>query len=71
MLARFASLAIVVAAAAWDATVRLLRLFHVSDEPQLERLQTGVCYSDDTPKSSLKPVAEAAAKARNGDFACS
>ena len=38
----------------------MLLFFHVSDEPQLERLQTGVFYADDTPKSSLEPIAHAA-----------
>jgi hypothetical protein len=50
--------------------VRMLLFFHVSDEPQLERLQTGVFYADDTPKSSLTAVAEAAARARGGDIDC-
>jgi hypothetical protein len=56
--------------AACSPTVKMLLFFHVTDEPQLERLQTGVFYADDTPKSSLKPVADAAAKARDGAIAC-
>ncbi len=39
--------------------VAMLFLFHVSDEPQLERLQTGVRYADDRPKRSLRAVREA------------
>ena len=42
----------------------MLLFFHVSDEPQLERLQTGVFYADDTPKSSLEPIAHAALAAQ-------
>lgn len=56
--------------AACQPNVRMLLFFHVSDEPQLERLQTGVFYADDTPKSSLVQVAEAAARARAGDVEC-
>ena len=56
--------------AACSPTVKMLLFFHVTDEPQLERLQTGVFYADDTPKSSLKPVGDAAAKARDGAIAC-
>ena len=54
--------------AACHPNVRMLVFFHVSDEPQLERLQTGVFYADDSPKSSLTLVASAAAKARDGDL---
>ena len=57
--------------AACDPNVRMLLFFHVSDEPELERLQTGVFYADDTPKSSLTLVADAAARARDGDLDCS
>ena len=53
-----------IAIAACHPTVRMLLFFHVSDEPQLERLQTGVFYADDTPKSSLEPVAHAALAAQ-------
>jgi hypothetical protein len=52
--------------AAWSATVRMLSFFHVTDEPQFERLQTGVVYAGDTAKSSLQPVSDAAAGARDG-----
>jgi len=53
-----------IAIAACHPTVRMLLFFHVSDEPQLERLQTGVFYPDDTPKSSLEPIAQAALAAQ-------
>jgi hypothetical protein len=45
-------------------TVVGLLFFHVSDETDLDRWQSGLFYADDTPKTSLdavKPVAEAAA----------
>jgi hypothetical protein len=41
----------------------MLFLFHVSDERELERLQTGVRYADDAPKTSLRAV-RAAVEAR-------
>ena len=44
-------------------TVVGLLFFHVSDENDLDRWQSGLFYADDTPKTSLdavKPVAEAA-----------
>ena len=53
-----------IAIAACHPTVRMLLFFHVSDEPQLERLQTGVFYADDTPKSSLDTIAQAALAAQ-------
>ena len=59
-----------IAIAACQPTVRMLFFFHVSDEPQLERLQTGVYHADDTPKSSLAPVAQAAREATNGRSRC-
>jgi len=52
-------------------TVRMLLFFHVSDEPQLERLQTGVYYADDTPKSSLETIAQAALAAQSRRTECS
>jgi len=59
-----------IAIAACDPTVSMLLFFHVSDEQQLERLQTGVFYVDDTPKSSLPAVARAARQARLGQSSC-
>jgi hypothetical protein len=46
--------------AACQPTVRMLLLFHVVDEPQLEGLQSGLRYADGSPKSSLEPVRAAA-----------
>jgi hypothetical protein len=59
-----------IAMAACQDTVHMLLFFHVSDEPQLERLQTGVYYADDQPKESLAPVAEAAREAAVGRAEC-
>lgn len=47
--------------AACQPTVRMLLLFHVSDERELERLQTGVHWADDTPKPSVPVVRDAIA----------
>lgn len=52
--------------AACQPNVVGLLFFHVSDEADLERWQSGVYYADDTPKSSLAPVAAAAEAARAG-----
>ena len=54
-------------AACQQGVVGLL-FFHVSDEPELDRWQSGVYYPDDTPKSSLAAVAAAARAARAGDL---
>jgi hypothetical protein len=51
--------------------VRLFLFFHVSDESRLEGLQTGVYYADNTPKSSVGPVAEAIQEAESGRIQCS
>jgi hypothetical protein len=56
--------------AACQPTVRMLFLFHVSDERQLDRLQTGVYYADDTPKASLERVAAEARAAGSGRIKC-
>jgi hypothetical protein len=45
-----------------------LLFFHVSDESELDRWQSGVYYPDDTPKSSLQAVSAAARAARAGDL---
>jgi hypothetical protein len=42
-----------------------LLFFHVSDESDLDRWQSGVYYADDTPKSSL-PAVRAATEAASG-----
>jgi hypothetical protein len=39
--------------------VRGILLLHVTDEPPLDRWQSGLLYADDTPKSSLAPVRRA------------
>jgi hypothetical protein len=49
-------------------TVIGLMFFHVTDEPDLDRWQSGVYYADDTPKTSLAPVRAAALAARNGNL---
>ena len=51
-------------------TVSGLLFFHVSDEPDLDRWQSGLFYADDTPKSSLEAVATAAQAAQAGTLTC-
>jgi hypothetical protein len=48
--------------AACQRNVMGLLFFHVSDEADLDRWQSGVYYADDTPKSSL-PIVQGAAEA--------
>jgi hypothetical protein len=50
-------------------TVQGFLLFHVSDEPDLGRWQSGLFYADDTPKASLEPVREAVEAVRDGTIA--
>jgi hypothetical protein len=50
--------------------VKMLLLFHVSDEPRLEGLQSGVFYADGQPKASLGGVARAARAAADGKLQC-
>jgi len=47
-------------------TVTGIYLFHLEDEADLSRWQSGVYYADGNPKSSLGPVRDAAAAARAG-----
>jgi hypothetical protein len=47
-------------------TVKAFLIFHVADESDLDRWQSGLFYADDTPKSSLGPVREEALAARAG-----
>ncbi len=54
--------------AACQPTVVGLLFFHVSDEADLDRWQSGVYYADDTPKSSLPTVRAAATAARAGSL---
>jgi hypothetical protein len=45
-------------------------IFHLYDEPDLDRWQSGIYYADGTPKSSLEEVREAAIAAREGELEC-
>lgn len=56
--------------AACQPRVRMLLFFHVSDEPRLEGLQTGVYRADDTPKRGLSTVTSAALEAEAGRIDC-
>jgi hypothetical protein len=56
--------------AACQPLVEMLLFFHVTDEPQLERFQTGMYYADKTPKPGLEKVAQAADAAFAGTIAC-
>jgi hypothetical protein len=56
--------------AACQPLVEMLLFFHVTDEPQLERFQTGVYYADGTPKPGLGEVARTADAAAAGTVAC-
>jgi hypothetical protein len=47
------------ALAACQPTVETFLIFHVSDEPDLDRWQSGLFYADDTPKTSLRAVRRA------------
>jgi hypothetical protein len=44
-------------------------VFHVIDEPDLDRFQSGVYYADDSPKESLATLREAARDVRGGVIA--
>jgi len=57
------------ALAACQPTVAGLLVFHVSDERDARRWQSGLYYSNNTPKSSLAPVRAAALAAQNGTLA--
>jgi hypothetical protein len=57
--------------ASCQETVIGVLLFHLYDEPDLDRWQSGVYYVDGTPKSSLPAVREAAIAARQGKLECS
>ena len=56
--------------AACQPLVEMLLFFHVTDEPQLERFQTGMYYADGTPKPGLEDVADAAREAAAGAVSC-
>ena len=51
-------------------TVVGLLFFHVSDEPDLDRWQSGLYYADNTPKSDLAFVKQAAQAAQAGTLTC-
>jgi hypothetical protein len=51
-------------------TVAGLLFFHVTDEPDLDRWQSGLFYADDTPKTSLGLVKETAQAAEAGTLTC-
>ena len=57
--------------AACQPLVRMLLFFHVSDEPRLEGLQSGLFYADGQPKPDLGAVARAARDAADGKLKCS
>jgi hypothetical protein len=56
--------------ASCQETVIGVLIFHLYDEPDLNRWQSGVYYVDRTPKSSLEEVREAALAARRGELDC-
>ena len=56
--------------AACQPLVRMLLFFHVTDEPRLEGLQSGLFYADGLPKPSLPRVARAARDAEDGKLKC-
>jgi hypothetical protein len=56
--------------ASCQETVTGVLVFHLYDEPDLDRWQSGVYYVDSTPKSSLPAVREAAIAARKGELEC-
>jgi hypothetical protein len=51
-------------------TVVGLLFFHVSDEPDLDRWQSGLYYADNTPKSDLPLVKQVALAGEAGTLAC-
>ncbi len=54
------------ALAACQPTVSSFLIFHVIDEPDLDRWQSGVFYADQTPKSSMRILQRAIASLRGG-----
>jgi len=55
--------------AACQPNVVAVYIFHLIDEADLNRWQSGPFYSNTKPKSSLDPIASAAKKARDGKLA--
>ena len=56
--------------AACQPTVRGFLIFHVSDEPDYNRWQSGLYYPDGTPKTSLALVKRTIEQVRAGDVEC-
>jgi hypothetical protein len=56
--------------AACQPTVRGFLIFHVTDETDYNRWQSGVYYADGTPKSSLPFVKRAIGEIRTGAYEC-
>ena len=57
--------------AACQPTVRAMFLFHVADETDLNRWQSGVYYADDTPKPTRAAVRQTIDQIRAGAVDCS
>ena len=55
--------------AACQPTVIAVFLFHLFDEADLNRWQSGPYYADAKPKSSLPEIRDAALQARKGELA--
>jgi hypothetical protein len=58
------------ALASCQETVIGFLIFHLYDEPDLGRWQSGMYYVDGDPKSSLPKIREAALEARRGELVC-
>ena len=56
--------------AACQPTVRGFLIFHVTDETDFNRWQSGVYYADGTPKSTRAYVKQAMAEIRSGAIVC-
>jgi hypothetical protein len=56
--------------ASCQETVIGILIFHLLDEPDLNRWQSGMYYADGTPKSSLPAIREAAQDGRVGKVDC-
>jgi hypothetical protein len=57
--------------AACQPTVRAIFLFHVTDETDLNRWQSGIYYPNGTPKPARRVVKETIAQIRSGAVDCS
>ena len=57
--------------AACQPTVRGFLIFHVTDETNFNRWQSGVYYADGTPKASLPMVRSTIEQVQSGGVACS